>query len=153
PRRNQEEVGPIATSRSASRSSPEPCVQLAGMVPFHRRLGGHSMNRQILEADWKHLRRVKPAALDRFCQTVLAEITRLAADSTKDHHARYLEVFRRLQERNDELAAAFDDLRRSTALLRLARMRALGLLTEEEFAGFSAETRQAVTVYREIGRT
>ena len=46
-----------------------------------------------------------------------------------------------------ELAQGFDDLRRSTAWQCLALMRSRGLLTDEELAGFSSETRAAVQVW------
>jgi hypothetical protein len=101
---------------------------------------------RISEAGWKRLGRLKPVALDRFCRRVLAELTRVAADSAKGSHERYLEAFRLLQARDAELGSAFDDVRRSTALLRLARMRALGVVTDEELAGFDTETRGAVAV-------
>ena len=104
------------------------------------------MERRISEADWKRLGRLKPIALDRFCQRVLAEVARVAADSARGSHDRYLEVFRLVQERDTELASAFDDLRRSTALFRLARMRALGVVTDQELGEFDAETREAVAV-------
>ncbi len=44
----------------------------------------------------------------------------------------------------EEMAHAFDDLRRSNALVKLSLMRERGLLTDEEFAGFSDETRQSI---------
>jgi len=102
------------------------------------------MERQISESDWKLLRRLQPSALERFCRTVLTEIARLASEPGKDSHARYLEVFNRIRERDEELAAAFDDLKRSTALVQLAHMRSLGVVTDEEFAGFSSETQARV---------
>jgi hypothetical protein len=102
------------------------------------------VERRISEADWKRLGRLKPVALDRFCQRVLAELARMAADPTKRSHDRYVAAFRLLQARDAELGSAFDDVRRSTALFRLARMRALDVVTDEELAGFDGETRQAV---------
>lgn len=53
-------------------------------------------------------------------------------------------MYRLVRERDEELAAAFDGLRRSTAVVQLAHMRRLGLVTDEEFAGFGPETRAAV---------
>ena len=47
-------------------------------------------------------------------------------------HDRYLRLFRMLKERDASIAAAFDDLRRSTAIQRLAAMIALGVVTDEE---------------------
>ena len=104
------------------------------------------MERHISEADWKRLGRLKPVALGRFCQRVLTEVARAAADPAKGSHDRYLKVFRLIQERDTELTSAFDDLRRSTAVFRLARMRALGVVTDQELGEFDAETRQAVAV-------
>jgi hypothetical protein len=48
------------------------------------------------------------------------------------------------------LADAFNGPRRSTAVLQLARIRFQGLLSEEEFARFSTETRAAVQGLREF---
>jgi hypothetical protein len=94
------------------------------------------------EADWKRLRRLHPVALHRFCGRVLEEVQQLLADQGKTNHERYLALYRLLQERDEELAGAFNDMRRSRAHLRLLRMHALGLLTEEEVEQFSPETRE-----------
>jgi len=102
------------------------------------------MFRQIAERDWKVLRDLKPLALDRFCERVLGEMTLLANDADKGAHARYLAVYKLLMDRDEELAAAFNGLRRSTALLQLTIMRRHGLITDEEMAQFSQDTREAV---------
>ena len=102
------------------------------------------------EPDWKRLRRLQPLALERFCQRVLDEISRLAADAGQGSHERYRAVYRLLQDRDERLADAFDNPRRSAALVQLARIRAEGLLSEEEFAGFSPETRAAVRAFLEL---
>lgn len=102
------------------------------------------MERQISEADWKHLRQLAPLALERFCAAVLSEIVHVASDTTQNHHARYLEIFTRIEKQNKELGLTFDNLRRSTAFTQLSRMRVLGLLTDQEFAVFSAETKVVV---------
>jgi ABC-type nitrate/sulfonate/bicarbonate transport system ATPase subunit len=82
--------------------------------------------------------------LDRFCQRVLSEVARLSSDVTVNPHERYLAVFDLINRRNDELADAFDDMRRSTALRRLACIQSHCLLTDEEFGRFSASTRDAI---------
>src|SRR5262249_16212919 len=111
------------------------------------------MERGIQEADWKLFRQLQPLALDRFCQRVLTEVGSLAADADKSHHEPYLAVFQLLQRRDEELADAFNNPRRSTALVQLARIRAAGLLTEEEFAGFSPQTRASVQLFLDMWRT
>ena len=100
------------------------------------------MEDRLSESDWKYLsQRLQPVALDRFCRRALADLGRIAEDEATGSHERYLAVFHLIEERDRELASAFDDMRRSTAFWRLLRMRSLGLVTDEELAGFSDETR------------
>lgn len=98
---------------------------------------------EIRESDWKLFRELHPVALARFCEGVLSEITRLAADTTKTPHDRYGEIYQLVRKRDKWLADAFDAKRRSTALLQLSIIRSQGLLTEEEVARFSPEARNA----------
>ena len=102
------------------------------------------MLREIKEADWKLLRQLVPVALERFCQRILGELDRLGSDSTKNHHQRYLAIFAVLQRRDQEIAQAFNDMRRSTALTQLTVSYSHGLLTEEEFLRFSPDTRNVI---------
>lgn len=108
------------------------------------------MSRDIRESDWKLFRELHPGALRRFCEDVLSEITRIASDTSKTPHERYLEVFQLVRERDRKLAAAFDDKRRSTALSQLALIRSYGLLTDEEVGRFSPEARDAITWHERI---
>jgi hypothetical protein len=110
------------------------------------------MERGFSESDWKLFRQLQPLALDRFCQRVLAEVARLAADTGRSSHERYLALFKLLQRQDEKLADAFNNPRRSTALAQLARIRAEGLLTEEEFARFSAEGRASVQLFLDMWR-
>jgi hypothetical protein len=98
----------------------------------------------ISEPDWKLFRRLQPIALDRFCQRVLAEIDRISSDTDKTHHERYLDIYQCIKQRDKELAQAFDDLRRSTAIYQLAHIQSHGLLTPEEMSNFSVEIRNAI---------
>ena len=100
--------------------------------------------RDFPESDWKVLRAVKADALDRYCARVLDECRAAIDAQGASNHDRYLRLFQLLQKRDETLSDAFDDLRRSTAYYRLTHMRRLGLLTKEEFARFSPETREAV---------
>ena len=96
------------------------------------------------ERDWKHLRRLKPAALDRFCDQVLQEVVKIATAAEPSSHQRYLNLYKFIHQRDKVLADGFDDHRRSTAPWKIAAIYRLGLLTDEEFAGFSDETRDHV---------
>src|SRR6267378_7969083 len=110
------DVAGTSTSRSFSRYS---CT-----APVH----GNPM-REIKEPDWKVLRRVHPLAprLERFSERVLAEIDRVSRDGATSHHARYLQIFRILQQRDREMARLFDNPRRSHALTMLAQIRSQGV--------------------------
>jgi hypothetical protein len=98
----------------------------------------------IAEADWKVLRRVHALALERYCERVLAEIERVMHNSGQSTHQRYLDIFQIVEQRDREMASIFNDPRRSNALTMLARIRSVGLLTEDEFSSLSPETRSAI---------
>jgi hypothetical protein len=100
--------------------------------------------RDFPEADWKVFRELRQGALERFCERVLAEIGQVASEPGKSHHQRYLDVFKLMQERDEELARAFNDPRRSTAFFQIAAIYLAGLFTDEELSRFSEETQAAV---------
>jgi hypothetical protein len=102
----------------------------------------------ITQPDWKLLRGLKDVALDRYCRRVLEEVAELAADASRPSHERYLELYGQIQARDQALASAFNGLSRSTAVYRLASMRGLDLITDEEYEQFSSETRAAVELLR-----
>src|SRR4051794_30244598 len=109
------------------------------------------MDRQIAEPDWRLLRQLKPVALERFCRRVLDEVAGLTRDDGRSNHDRYLALFELIKKQDDELAVTFDDLRRSTAFYRIAAMRHRNLLTDEEFARFGPDTRDAVQLMLRLG--
>jgi hypothetical protein len=114
--------------------------------------GGLIMSVTLSEGDWKLFRRYQPVALERFCQRVLDDVCRLAADPGRAAHDRYLAVYALVRDRDRELAAALDGPSRSTAFGQLARLRAEGLLADDEFAGFSADARSAIDAPIAAGR-
>lgn len=100
---------------------------------------------KINELDWQLLRRIRPLALERFCQRVLGEVARITATPDQAWHERYLLVYTSIRDRDDEMARAFNDARRSNALEQLALMMSFDLLTEDEFSEFTDETRAIVS--------
>ena len=92
------------------------------------------------------------AALNRYCARVLEECGTALRDAGSSPHDRYLRLFRLLNERDESIAAAFNDLRRSTAIQRLAYMIVLGVVTEAELSQFSPATRDAATAVADIRR-
>jgi hypothetical protein len=102
------------------------------------------MLRPIVESDWKIFRQLRAIALERFCERLLSDVNRLASDTDKSFHERYLAVSNLVYSRSREMARTFDTPRRSAALLQLTVIQSHKLLTEEEFARFGAETRETV---------
>ena len=109
-------------------------------------LGRHvgAMEHEIPESDWKTFRELRHVALERLCKRVLDQVPRVVLASAGTYHERYLELFRWLGERNDELARAFDDPRRSQVLWQLAAIYVHGLLMPDELARFTPQTRERI---------
>ena len=97
----------------------------------------------ITESDWRAFKKVRERALQRFSQRVLDDCLRICQENGATAHERYLNLYRLLQDRDQEMARTFDDPRRSTAKLCLLLMRRQGLVTDEEMAEFSPEVQRA----------
>lgn len=78
----------------------------------------------VPESDWKVFRELRELALQRFCKRVLEELERLRMNASRSHHERYLDVFELLRDRDEELAHAFNDPRRSRMIVQLAGIHA-----------------------------
>ena len=98
----------------------------------------------VPESDWKLFRELREVALERFSRRILAEVAELTQDDARSAHDRYRDLWRLLRDRDEDVARAFDDPRRSRLLLQLAAIYRLGLLEPDEFARFGAETRETV---------
>lgn len=104
------------------------------------------------EGGWRVLRSVHRTALDRYCARVLEECAAEIRDTDSSSHDRYLRLFRLVKERDENIAVAFNDLRRSTAIQRLASMIALGVVTDAELSQFSPATRGAAMAVADLWR-
>jgi hypothetical protein len=102
------------------------------------------MAQDVPETDWKVFRELREVAIERYCKRILDEVERFRADASRSHHERYLALYRWLRDRNEDLAHAFDDPRRSQMLWQLAAIHAHGLLESNELAQFTAKTRKTI---------
>jgi hypothetical protein len=68
------------------------------------------------------------------------KVFRELQDNSTSHHERYLAIFRLMRRRDDELANAFNDPRRSRMIVQAAAMHALGLFETDELARFTGPT-------------
>ena len=110
------------------------------------------MSRSIAERDWKVFREVREAALARFCEKILVEAEGEIKRPGRSPHERYRSLFQHLQKRDDDIARAFDNFRRSTALMQMGLMYSMGLFTADELSRLSPETRDALEVYASISK-
>ena len=99
---------------------------------------------EIPESDWKIFRELRERALERFCRRVLEEIEGIRSDESQSYHSRYGAVYRLLQERDRQLAHAFDDPRRSQMLIQLAAMVLYGAVDRGELSKLTERTRASV---------
>lgn len=104
---------------------------------------------EMKESDWKILRHLVPTALDRLSKRILDEISRTSGQKSKTQHQRFLAAYNIMENGDNDMGRAFNDLRRSNATLRLTIMKAQGLITQAEFSKFSDETQQRVGVHEE----
>lgn len=102
------------------------------------------MSPDIPESDWRQFKVVHKVSLERFCQRVLDEVTRAATPGQGTAHEKYLQIYQLIQKRDDELARAFNDFRRSTAIMQLIVMRRMGLLADEDLRRFTAQTQGTI---------
>jgi len=98
----------------------------------------------IPESDWRHFKRVHQVLLERFCQRTLDDLGAMLRARERSAHEQYRRAYELLVDRDEELARAFDDFRRSTAVMQLAIMRRMGLLSDDELSVFSEQTQKVV---------
>ena len=102
------------------------------------------MSSHIPESDWRHFKRVHNELLERYCARALDELAAQLKTGDGTAHDRYVRAYKLLKNRDEEIARAFDDFRRSTAVMQLAIMRAMRLLTDEDLSVFSEQTQDQV---------
>ena len=104
----------------------------------------------IKESDWKVFRKLREVALERYCERVLADIRRITEMPGTSYHERYLKLWKLLRSRDETIAYAFNNPRRSQAIIQLANIVAEDLLTDAELNQFSDETRERLAGMRSL---
>ncbi|MGH8707498.1 MAG: hypothetical protein ACREVD_05500 [Burkholderiales bacterium] len=107
------------------------------------------MASDLPESDWKAFRKLREVALGRFCERVLIEVGRVTSDAKRTSHARYLAAYELIQERDDQIARAFNNPRRTVAALQLATMMSLDLISQAELQSFTPRTQSVVEALRQ----
>ncbi len=98
----------------------------------------------ISEADWKHFKQVKADALDKCCQQVLDDVRKGIDNPELSNHAKYLYLYKLIENSDKRIANIFDYNARSKAMLQLALMKSEGLLEAKQISGFSDELQRFI---------
>jgi hypothetical protein len=110
------------------------------------------MSTDLPEADWKAFRKLREVVLERFCERILGEMRTILPDTAQTSHARYRAAYELIQDRDDQIARAFNNPRRSVALSQLAMMVSLDLVSQDELQSFTPRTRSVIEILRQPTR-
>lgn len=100
--------------------------------------------RHIKESDWQYLRKIKDEILNRHCEAIFEVIDLINENRKGEEHKSYLQIYRLLEDKDKEIAATYNDIKRSNAIEKIYLMRKHLAMTDEEFSKFSAETKDLV---------
>ncbi|OEU72643.1 MAG: hypothetical protein BA864_13395 [Desulfuromonadales bacterium C00003093] len=107
---------------------------------------------KILEKDWKKARSMKNGTLDLACQRILDSVSKIISDKEKSAHARYLELWKILEMEDDNISLMFNNMKRSSAIIQLARWKFNDLISERDLESFSPDTHKAINTLIESWR-
>ena len=102
------------------------------------------MSYDIPERDWKKLRVLKDAALNIACERIFQNISKLIESRGAESHKYYLKLWKVLQKEDKEISLMFDDLKRSTAIFKLAMWKKNRILSGEDFEELTEETQKRI---------
>ena len=108
------------------------------------------MQRDVKKSDWKHFKALREIALDRICDRTLGELQEIASRQAESNHERYLAVFRLIQDRDEQIASAFNDLSRSRMIRHLTVMVSLDLVDELELEKFTLDVREQIKTWLDL---
>ena len=99
----------------------------------------------IKESDWKYLKKLRPALLERACAKINQEAKLILENKeNRDHYQVYMAIYEHYQKKDDIIDVCFNDWRRSTAKQKILTLFSCGILSEAESQGFSDDTKEFV---------
>jgi len=96
------------------------------------------------EKDWKIIRSMKDRLLDLACERILVKVSNVIDQDDFRVHTKYVKLWKLMKKEDKEIAAMFDEVKRSNAVHILALWRCNNLITDSEFSSFTPETRERV---------
>ena len=101
------------------------------------------------ERDWKYMKKLRAQLLAELCERINNQAVTIVTASEGSEHAKYLTLFKHLQESDRILGCCFDDWRRSTLFMKIFEIKRQGLLTEAQLQGLSMETQEKLQALEE----
>lgn len=102
------------------------------------------------EKDWKIIRSMKDRLLDLACERILVKASNVIEQDDVRIYTKYIKLWELMKKEDKGIAAMFDEVKRSNAVLILALWRNNNLITDSEFDLFTPETRERVQSLIEI---
>jgi hypothetical protein len=97
----------------------------------------------ISESDWKKFKKIKEEALERFCGTILNDVSEgLESSDNPTNHSKYLYLYKLIENYDKQVALLFNDHSRSKATIQLLMLRQKGLVNEADLKGISNELKE-----------
>lgn len=97
----------------------------------------------ISESDWKKFKKIKEEALERFCETVLNDVSEgLSSKENPTNHGKYLYLYRLIENYDKQIALLFNDHSRSKASIQLMMLRDEGLVNDRDLLSLSDAFRE-----------
>ena len=97
----------------------------------------------ISESDWKKFKKIKEAALERFCGTVLKDISEgINNEENPTNHGKYLYLYKLIENYDKQIALLFNDHSRSKAVIQLMMLRKEDLVQDGEVKELSSELQE-----------
>ena len=103
---------------------------------------------ELPERDWKYMRGLKPELLDQLCRQINAQTVQILSDDQASPHESYRKAFDHIHDSDRIIADCFDDWRRSTLRNKLQFLLYHDLLSPEQYAGLTEETREFLDLVR-----
>lgn len=110
------------------------------------------MSTDIPEKDWKKLRSLKDTAINIACERIFQKINKLIDSRGAESHKYYMKLWKVMEEEDKEISLMFDELKRSTAIFKLAMWKKNGIISGEDFEELTEETRQRIESICNINR-
>ena len=99
----------------------------------------------ISESGWRDFRKLREEALRLLCERALVEVRAAADAPERSEHQRFLDVLETVVERNEDIARAFDNPRRSAVIPHLVAMWDLELLSPDLVSKSGSELRKIIS--------